>query len=207
MRNAVPILGVVGGIGAGKSCVAAALARRGAMVVDADGLGHEVLRDADVCRALVGAFSDGILDEAGRIVRSRLAAEAFVDAEHVQRLNDIVHPSLRARIRAAIREAQQVPSVPLVVVDAAVLIEARLAEGRCDAVLFVEAPEAERRRRSALSAAQFDDRTRVQMPLAEKQKQSDFIIHNTHSLEDIEKQVAELWPSLCSIASIHTRNT
>jgi len=199
MTNTVPVLGIVGGIGAGKSSVAALLAARGAVVVDADKLGHEVLGDPDVRRALTAAFGDAILDEKGGVVRSRLAAEAFVDGEHVQRLNRIVHPSLRARICAALDAAGQ---VPLIVVDAAVLIEARLDEGRCDALLFVEAPEAQRRGRSALSPEQFDERTRAQMPLLEKQKQSDFIIHNTHSLEDLEKQVAELWPALCRI-TIH----
>ena len=199
MTNTAPVLGIIGGIGAGKSSVAALLARRGAVVVDADKLGHEVLNDPDVCRALSSAFGDEILDQARRVVRSRLAAKAFVDSEHVQILNRIVHPPLRARVGAAIDEARQSPGVLLVVVDAAVLIEARLDEGRHDALLFVEAPEAQRRLRSALDSGQFDDRTRAQMSPVEKQKQSDFVIHNTHSLEDLEKQVAELWPTLCSM--------
>jgi len=206
MTNVVPVLGVVGGIGAGKSSVAEALARRGAAVVDADKLGHELLEDSDVRRALVEAFGATILDADGRIVRSRLAAEAFVDSGHVQRLNDIVHPSLRARIRAAIDEAQRAPDVALIVVDAAVLIEAQLDEGRCDALLFVDAPEAERRLRSGLSAAQFDDRTRAQMPLVEKRKQSYFIMQNTDLLEDLDLRVAKLWPDLCRIGANNTDN-
>jgi len=206
MTNAVPVLGVVGGIGAGKSSVAALLARRGAAVVDADKLGHEVLNDPDVCRALSSAFGDDILDRTGLVVRSRLAAMAFADSEHVQLLNRIVHPPLRARIRVAIDEAGRAPGVPLVVVDAAVLIEARLDAGRRDALLFVDASEAERRRRSSLSAEQFDERTRAQMPLTEKREQSDFIINNTHSLETLEEQVAGLWPALCSVGTASTHN-
>jgi len=206
MTKVAPVLGVIGGIGAGKSSVAALLAGRGAAVVDADRLGHEVLDEPDVCRALASAFGDAILDQAGRVVRSRLAAQAFVDDERVQRLNGIVHPSLRARIRAAIDEARRMPGVPLVVVDAAVLIEAQLDEGRHDALLFVEAPEAQRRLRSTLGPEQFDERTQAQMATEEKQKQSDFIIHNTHTLEDLKKQVAELWPALCGIGTADAHN-
>ncbi len=199
-----PVIGIVGGLAGGKSTVARLLGRKGAAVIDADSLGHRMLRRPEVKEALVEQFGDEILDAGGEVKRARLAEVAFEDPERVRALNAIVHPPVIRQIIAEIEAMTQRDEVPLIVLDAALLVETGLHREHCDALLFVDTPEETRRRRAAqrgMSAGQFDLRTTAQAPPAKKKQLSDFTVENTGSLEELEARLDRLWPELCRVTS------
>lgn len=196
-----PVVGIVGGLASGKSTVARLLARRGARVVDADRIGHQVLELAAVKEALRDAFGEGIFDAAGRVVHARLAEATFGRPGQVERLNEIVHPPIIEEIRAQVEECKKQEGVPLVVLDAALLMETNLDEELCEAALFVDASGPERLKRAAaqrgISADQFAGREQAQLPEEAKKRRADYVVRNTGSLEELERQLEGLWPELC----------
>ncbi len=146
------IVGLVGRMAAGKSTVAAALAARGAEVIDADRIAHEVLDDPAVVQEIVDLFGDGVLDAAGRVRRSTLAAEVFGPSPAHERalmaLEAIVHPEVRRRIEQRLDALAKAPEAgkKVVVLDVPLLVQVGL-DDRCDRLVVVECDEGERQRR------------------------------------------------------------
>lgn len=134
------MVGLVGRTGGGKSTVARALAADGAVVLDADRVGHEVTdRDPDVRRALAAEYGDDVYRADGTLDRPRVAAKVFADPEARRRLDALVHPRIVARLEARLAELEAA-GASVVVIDAALLLEWGL-ERRCDAVVAITAPE------------------------------------------------------------------
>lgn len=126
------VVGLCGGIGAGKSTVARLLAERGAVVVDVDALGRSVLAHDEVRHAVVAEFGDGVLDADGGIDRAALAREVFSCEGRLTDLEAISHPAIDREIA---RHLEALASDPpdLVVLDMAVLVESdlgKLSDGR-----------------------------------------------------------------------------
>ena len=123
---AKPVIGLIGGIGSGKSLVAATFARRGARVISGDELGHEAPAAAgDPCRSVVQRWGPEVLDEQGRIDRRRLGAIVFADPSERRALEAMVFPWIERRIREEIDDARKrTGQVRLIVLDAAVMLEA-----------------------------------------------------------------------------------
>lgn len=150
------IIGVMGRIGAGKSTVARLFAERGASVIDADAIAHEILDAADVRRAIAGRFGPRVLDASGRVNRPALAGLVFGDgAEHATALRDleaIVHPRVHDRIGetlSTLRRAEESGGEPAVVVlDVPLLVRSGWADA-CDLVVQVDCEESVRRTRLA----------------------------------------------------------
>src|SRR5262245_29869148 len=86
------VIGLVGGIGAGKSAVAAEFARRGARVIAGDVLGHEALRQPEVRAAIIRRWGPGVLDEHGQVDRKKVAAIVFADPDQRKALEEMTHP-------------------------------------------------------------------------------------------------------------------
>src|SRR5512145_1043887 len=121
---AAPIVGLTGGIGAGKSTVAAILAELGARVIDADRIGHEVYRPgSEGFRRVVGAFGPGIVAADGTIDRRALGAIVFGDPAALARLNALVHPLIAEELSRRIAEARAGGDAGPIVIEAAVLLE------------------------------------------------------------------------------------
>ncbi len=143
----IPVIGLIGGVGAGKSWVAAEFGRRGATVVDADSLAHELLRNPLVSSEVIRTFGSRVLASDGMVDRKTLGAVVFEDAAARKRLESILHPRIREfaeqSIACAISEGR-----PVVVLDAALLLESGWDE-LCDAIVFVDAPISVRRARVA----------------------------------------------------------
>jgi len=122
---AAPVIGLTGGIGSGKSTVAAILAELGARVIDADRIGHEVYRPGTGGHAsVVQAFGPRIVAADGTIDRRALGALVFRDPEALARLNALVHPLIAAEIQRRVAAPRAEPGAPPIVIEAAILIEA-----------------------------------------------------------------------------------
>ncbi|TMA56062.1 MAG: dephospho-CoA kinase [Deltaproteobacteria bacterium] len=122
---AAPVVGLTGGIGSGKSTVAAILAELGARVIDADRIGHEVYGPGTEGHAsVVQAFGPRVVAPDGTIDRRALGAIVFHDPGALARLNAIVHPLIAAEIQRRVAAARAEPGAPPIVIEAAILIEA-----------------------------------------------------------------------------------
>lgn len=189
------VVGLLGGIGSGKSQVAAAFARYGARIIAGDQLGQAALRDPDIRARIVSRWDQGILDRHGEIDRRRLAAIVFADPAERKALEAITHPWIRQRIRAEVEEGCNDPRVPLIVLDAAVMLEAGWNEV-CDRLIFIEAPRAARLKRVSRqrgwSEKEVDAREQAQLPLTEKAVRADHVFDNSESLEHLNRQVNDL---------------
>jgi dephospho-CoA kinase len=201
-RRHVPVIGLVGGIGSGKSQVAAALAKRGGRVVAGDPLGHEALRQPAIREQVVARWGPGVLDAAGRIDRRRLGAVVFADPHERRALEEIVQPWIGRRLREEVVKAQSDPAVAFVVLDAAVMLEAGW-ESACDLLVYVHAPRATRLKRVAgqrgWSAAEAAARERAQLPLTAKAARADVALDNSGSLAGLGPQLDALLARLIEV--------
>jgi dephospho-CoA kinase len=119
----LPVFGLTGSIGSGKSTLAAMLAGLGADVIDADRVGHELLRRGRRChREVVERFGEGILDGDARVDREKLGARVFRDPSSRSELERILHPAILESIDRRIRSRARRGS-DLVIVEAALLVE------------------------------------------------------------------------------------
>ncbi|HWG44275.1 MAG TPA: dephospho-CoA kinase [Gemmataceae bacterium] len=202
-----PVIGLIGGIGSGKSQVAAAFARHGARIIAGDQLAHAALRDADIRARVAARWGEGVLEEDGEINRRRLAAIVFADSVELKALEAITHPWIRQRIRAEMEAARNDPRVPLIVLDAAIMLEAGWHDV-CDHLIYIEAPREVRLQRVARqrgwTAKEVEAREQAQLPLTEKVMQADHVFDNSASLEHLNRQVDDLL-HLWGLAQGHTQ--
>jgi dephospho-CoA kinase len=189
-----PVVGLVGGIGSGKSRVAALFQATGARVIAGDDLGHEALRQPAIRDRVTDRWGKELLD-GQEIDRRRLAAIVFADAGERRALENIVHPWIKQRMRDEVAQAQADPAARFVVVDAAILLEAGWNE-LCDRLVFVDAPAEVRRQRIAeqrgWTAQDVEAREQAQLPLTAKAVRADYTLHNAGSLESLNRQVNDL---------------
>ena len=196
------VVGLCGGIGAGKSTVARLLAERGAVVVDVDALGRSVLAFDEVRHAVVAEFGDGVLDAGGGIDRAALAREVFSCEGRLTDLEAISHPAIDREIA---RHLEALASDPpdLVVLDMAVLVESdlgKLSGGRgYTEVVVVEAHADVRLERLVARGMAADDaraRMAAQATDAERRAVADHVLVNDGDEADLAERVDELIPLL-----------
>ena len=175
--------------------MARALARRGAIVIDADAIAREVVEPGEPgLAAVVERFGPEILDAEGRLDRPKLAALVFDDPAARADLNAIVHP--RVALETA-RRANAAPPDAIVVMDVPLLVEA--ARSGYDVVVIVEAPESVRLERLTARGLNPDDARRrmaAQASDADRRKVADVILDNGGPEEDLEHQIDALWAQL-----------
>jgi dephospho-CoA kinase len=190
------IVGLTGGVGAGKSAVSALLAGHGAVVIDADAIAREVVEPGTAgYAAVVARFGPAVVAADGALDRAALAAIVFEDAAARKDLNAIVHPLVgerSAQLMAAL------PAEAVVVYDVPLLVEGGLAAG-FDCVVVVEADETTRLTRLAergLPEEQARARMAAQASDAERRAIAHEVINNDGSREALADQVRELWQRL-----------
>jgi dephospho-CoA kinase len=185
------ILGLAGGIGSGKSAVAAILGDMGFIVSDSDAGARAVLGRPDVVRELVEAFGAGVLDAGGRPDRRAIADAVFGDEARRRTLEGIVHPRLHAE-RAELVCAARERGAAGVVIDAPLLFEAGV-DAECDAVIFVDTPRPLRLARVVAgrgwSEAELDRREAAQMSLDQKRRRSDHVVANDGDMHALRERV------------------
>ena len=189
------VVGIIGGIGSGKSAAGRILNRLGARVLDADASAHRVLNSAEVKKALVEKFGTEILDGNGGVDRAALASEVFgPEGEAARRwLEELVHPEVRRFLLSELKAARE-SNTPVVILDVPLLLESPLGE-ECDHVLFLKVDDAIRRARVKQRGWSPEDlaaREAAQTPLAEKEDRADVVVDNNGSIEDLESALKEL---------------
>ncbi|HEY0126370.1 MAG TPA: dephospho-CoA kinase [Blastococcus sp.] len=186
-------IGLTGGIGSGKSTVAALLAARGAVVVDADRIAREVVAPGTPGLAqVVEAFGEGVLAADGSLDRQALAAIVFGDARARGRLDGIVHPLVRAR---SVERLAAVPEDAVVVNDVPLLVETGQADSY-DLVLVVEADPGTRVSRLVQRGLTAEDaRARMAAQASDEQRRAvaDVVLDNSGTQEELAEQVDRFW--------------
>ena len=195
------IIGLTGGIGSGKSTVARFLAEQGAVIVDADKVGHEVLSaNSEVKQQLIATFGSDIITNSGEIDRKKLGDIVFTNSEARARLNQTIHPAIHGTVKAQLEEYRQ-QGVAIVVIDAALLLDAGWTP-LMDAVWVTVAPEAtiirRLRERTGLSEAESQARIQAQLSSAERIKHADVVIDTDCNLDELRLKIKELWQRLQS---------
>ncbi|MDP1806140.1 MAG: dephospho-CoA kinase [Acidimicrobiales bacterium] len=196
--SAMLVVGLTGGIGSGKSTVAALLAERGAVVVDADRLAREAVAiGTEGFRAVVDRFGPDVVDGDGGLDRKALAGVVFEDPEALADLNGIVHPMVRAAIAAQVAELAGTDAV--VVLEIPLLVESGRSYG-ASKVIVVDCPEeaAVRRLVEGRGMDEADARRRMaaQVSRPERLAAADLVIDNSGSVADLGRQVDALWADL-----------
>ena len=199
------LVGLTGGIGAGKSVVAAMFAARGAAVVDADRISRALQEPGTPChRAIVEAFGEGVLDPSGRIDRKRLGEIVFADPAQRRHLEAIMHPAIWAACEAEIRAAA-LAGRSVCVVEAALILETGQRD-RFQKIIVVTAPTQTQIQRLArargLTEAEARARVGAQWSGEAKARAADYVIENDGTLAATEAQVAALYPQLLACATI-----
>jgi dephospho-CoA kinase len=193
--NTKPVVGLIGGIGSGKSLVAAELAKHGGRIVSGDKAGHEALMQPEIREQIVRRFGADMLDAGGAVDRKKMGARVFADPAERQALERIVFPYIKDRLRAEIAAAQQDPQVGFVVLDAAIMLEAGW-NNACEVLVYIHAPRAARLDRLARhrgwSAKEVAARERAQITLTDKVSCADWAIDNSGTPEETARQVADL---------------
>jgi dephospho-CoA kinase len=197
--------GLTGGVASGKSTVARMLEGLGARIIDADRVGHELLRASQATyHELLRGFGNEILDSRGEIDRRRLGAIVFADPAKLRDLNGILHPRIMARVEELAAQYHAESPCAVIVVDAALLFEAGIG-GRFTKVLVVWCrPEQQIERlmaKTGLSRQEAEQRIAAQMPVDQKRRRADYEIDSSGTLENTRAQVEALYPGLQRLAS------
>jgi dephospho-CoA kinase len=197
--------GLTGGAASGKSTVAQMFAELGAKIIDADRLGHELIRAPQPAyHEIVSRFGFEILDAQGEIDRQRLGAVVFADAEKLRALNAILHPRIMERCEQLAEGFHLQDSRAVVLVDAALIYEAELAARFAKIIVTWCRPEQQLERllaRSGLARAEAERRIAAQMPMEEKRRRADYVIDCSGELEGTRRQVANLFARLAALSS------
>jgi dephospho-CoA kinase len=186
------ILGLVGGIGSGKSLVAGEFVKHGAYLIVGDQLGHEALEQPEIKEQIADLWGQGIFDERGQIERRKLGAIVFNSKNELRKLESLVFPYIGRRIREEIDKAK---ASPFIVLDAAVMMEAGW-DHACDRIIYVDAPVQIRHRRlreqRGWTEQEIEAREAAQLPVEKKRRRAEYLIDNSGPPARLAEQVANI---------------
>jgi dephospho-CoA kinase len=180
------VVGLTGGIGSGKSEALAAFRRHGASTLSSDDVVRQLYGRADVAQAVASHFGSQVLAADGTVDRGRLADVVFADPDQRRWLERLLLPLIAERF-AEWRDAELAGGAGLLVHEAPTLFEAG-TEGRYDAIVTITAPEGVREARRPGASA----RMAHQLPEHDKVARSQHVYHNTGTLDDLDRWVADL---------------
>lgn len=190
------VIGLTGGVGTGKTTVSQMLQGLGAVLVDADKVGHQCyLPDTPAWKDLIAEWGEGLLQPNREIDRRKLGAIVFGNPAALETLNRIVHPRMRGMIQQELK-GLETQGVKVVVFEAAILIEAGWAD-LSDEVWTTDAPEAtvaqRLKNRNGWTEEQTKARINAQMPRAERLSRAQVVVNTDCTLDVLRDRVKALW--------------
>ena len=193
------VIGLTGGIGSGKSAVSQFLAELGAVIIDADKVGHEVFKpNTEVWHEVVAVFGKQIIAANGTINRKKLSAIVFGNSEAQAQLNQIMHPRIHDMVKTQLEEYRR-QGVVVVVLEAPLLLEAGWTP-LVDEVWVTVVSEAtvlkRLRERTGLSERESLARIRSQLPTEKRVRHADVVIDTDCALAELKAKIRELWQRL-----------
>lgn len=196
------VVGLLGGIGAGKSTVAQLLVERGAAEIDSDRLNSEELAEPEVVQTLVDWWGEGVIEDSGGVNRRAVANRVFGSDAERRKLEAFLHPRIGRRRARLLARYHQDPDCRLIVLNSPLLLEAGL-DGLCDTLVFV-ACERKRRlervvRTRGWSPQELDRREKLQKPLDWKRNRADHVLENNTSLDRLRSQTHNLFLKLLGL--------
>lgn len=193
------IMGLTGGIASGKSTVGRLLTLRGAKLVDADAVAREVVMPGEpALEAIASAFGQAVLNPDGSLNRPALGRIVFQDDAALRKLESITHPAIRETMRERIRTYADRDPDAMIVADVPLLYETK-QEKLYEGIMVVYVPKETQlvrlMTRNDLSREEAGRRIALQMDIEEKRRRADWVIDNSGSLEETERQVEQFWKS------------
>ena len=190
-----PVIGILGGIGSGKSTVAAEFGKLGCGVIDADEIAHKLLEKKNVKEKIITLFGP-VLDSAGKIDRKKLADIVFADADKLSALTGILHPFVLTRTEQLINQYNQENQVEAIVLDMPLLMEVGW-EKRCDKLIFVDCERPLRvnrmKKMGLFDENKFKIRENFQISLDNKVAIAENTINNNSGFLTLVRQVADIF--------------
>lgn len=193
----MPIIGLTGSIGSGKSTVACMLAKLGAYVIDADAISMEILTKNNKCIKKVAKIFPGAILDSGEINRKQLAEIVFKNPQNLKKLTKIIYPEALRQVRREILTHKT--KNRFIVLDVPLLFEAgwdRLADTTIVVKARPEQQMARAQKRMKLTRVQFNQRLRMQIPLKEKCDRADIVIDNSGTLQQTRQFVRAIYHRL-----------
>ncbi len=190
-------IGLTGSIGTGKSTVGKIFSELGAYVIDADKIVHTLLRRKDIKEKIREEFGD-VFDLKGEVDRKKLGKIVFKNHKKKRILEKIIHPEVRKEIEKKIKDIKDKDPNSVVIVEVPLLIETGSYKDY-DIVILVYAPEElqiDRLVKKGYSKDEAVRRIRSQLPIEQKIKYADIVIHNTGDLDKLKKEVVEVYKKL-----------
>jgi dephospho-CoA kinase len=193
------IIGLTGGIGSGKTTVAALLAKKGAFVIDTDVIAREVVEpNSPALEAIQREFGDHVIRADGTLDRAALARLIFGDETKRIKLNELTHPEILKRVLALMGTQ---PPEALVVAVVPLLFESGF-DRSCDHTVAVVAPPDVRRarlqERDGISGTEVEARMKAQLPDGEYERRAEHVIRNEGNLTALGREVDRLWEALAA---------
>jgi len=193
------VIGILGGIGSGKSTVAAEFGKLGCAVIDADRIARQLLDESPVKEKLVRAFGKEILDSAGNVDRRKLAEVVFTDGSRLEKLNSIIHPPVLRRVERMLEAYNDQEQVKAIVLDMPLLVEVGW-EKRCDRLVFVDCREDLRSQRAEKMGLGGENQRKMrenfQISLDSKLAIADNVVDNNSGLSALARQVADIFSKI-----------
>ena len=191
------LLGIIGGIGSGKSTASALFRQFGATVISADDIGHQVLLLPDIKEAVRRRWGSVVFGEDGEIDRRKLAEVVFADGNELVYLKSLTHPLIAEEVHRQ-REEHKQSGVPFCLLDAPLLLESGWAS-MVDQIFFVSAPAEERWGRvksRGWSEAEWKQRESAQLSVEEKVRQAHIVLDNSGDTDHLRTQVETIIQTL-----------
>ena len=192
------VIGLIGGIGSGKSSVSAILHSLGVEIIDADKVGHEAYTpNSEGWKKVISVFGQDIVGPENEIDRKKLGGIVFSDPSEMEKLNKLMHPIIHNLVEEKIKLLSH-QGVKVVVLEAAILIEANWQDLTDEIWLAKSNQEVVIERvqlRNNFTREEIIKRIQSQMSNDEREKHSDIVIDNNGTIEQLEEKVKTLWQS------------
>lgn len=199
-----PIIGIVGGIGSGKSLVASLMADLGSAVIDSDKAAREALEDPSVVATLRQWWGPSVLTPEGKPDRRAIGRKVFSNPADKEKLEGLIHPRVTEKRLRDTATAMANPAVTAVVWDTPLLFEVGLHR-ECTAVVFVKTPRQQRLDRVMQSRQwppdELEKREKMQLPLDKKEQMADYVVDNSGDVTTLRRRVRDVFSLILAMTS------